>query len=768
MNTLRPRLSAWLTAVWAVLVRGLRNGLPTLLIGLTLTMTLARAVADAEWVKDSGAIQSLLFWGMIVGWLLALTHWPGWAAALYSMLFSTVLSGFVIGEILPPLDQVRLGELFTILGDIRLKLVAFGLRAGGWMRTLETGGTVRDTGLFVFLLASAGWTAAVWLMWWLVRRRSALPGVLPITLLMAINTHLNRQMVSIFVVYLVVVFLTLARSAFTHSEWSWQRRRVDYSEDLAPEWGVGASLAALSVAVFALAFSLVGTPEGLRILADFVERSRQEMNDTANQLFGGVKPPPPSPDGNPDDEPLPRIDTPNLGEIGAPLPQGNRTVMWVWISDAPPIPDEIQGPPRELIAVTRHYWRSQIFAEYTGRGWLPAPLFEGQAAAEEIPDVPRGRYLLEQRYEIEARHSGVLFSVSDPAYSSNATVLRRVSPDSSRLVEGRASEYTVKSLATNITIQDLELADTVYPPDIENAYLQLPPGLPERVRLLADEITAGVSSPYQKAQRIQDYLRLNYTYTLDTPPSSPPQDVVDYFLFDAEGGFCSHFSSTMVVLLRAAGVPARVVTGYAMGGYDRNKGMYRVPASASHAWVEVFFPGYGWVEFEPTPAYPVFVYAQGYASEPITSPPDLSNPTVPVGSRTSQALWLLAPLGLVILLWTVFLWGRWEKRRLSMPGKAAFRLYQRVRQGFLRAGLPEYFWLTPNEYASEVVPALELYPRLVEALERSTRVYVQAAYTPRDPSIDDVLMGESAWSEARGELVRLWFNLRILGAVNAR
>lgn len=753
-------------AGWRALTGWMRANLPTLLLSLTPLLMLSGAVASAEWVKDSSAIHSLLIWGWLLGWLLARSRWPGWAAALYGLTIATAIVVVTLGEVLPPLGEILRTPYSPLVEGMRLRLVTFVLRAGGWVQTLQAGGTVRDTGLFLALLALVGWSAAAWMMWWLVRRKQALPGVLPVALLMAVNVHLSRQMIGGFLAFLAVVLLVVARGSYTHVIYTWQRRKVDYSEDLGVEWGVASSLAALSIAALALGFSLIGTPEGLKFLTELVRSSRQQMSDTANQLFGGVRPPPPSQDGEDGTEPLPSINTPNLGEIGTPLPQGNRTIMWVWISDSPPIPPEISGPPRELLAVTRHNWRSQIFAAYDGRGWQPAPLFEGEAPSNEQPTIPPGRYLLEQRYEIEARHSGVLFGVSDPVSVTGDTRMRRVAPDSSRLVEGRASEYTVRSLSTNMTIFDLEQTETFYPEAIREAYLQLPANLPERVRRLAEEVTRGAETPVRKAQRIEEYLRLNLEYRLDAPLPPAGRDVVDYFLFDTQAGFCSHFSSAMVVMLRSVGVPARVVAGYAMGGYDQNRRMYRVPASASHAWVEVFFPGYGWVEFEPTPAYPVFVYPQGGpAPEGLAGNP-LPEPTpLPAERRPSQLLWLLVPLGAVALLWGLFWWGRMEKRRLSMPGKAALRLYASVRRGLERAGLPPEVHLTPDEFAARFVPALELYPRVAEALSRSTRVYVQSAYAPREPSIDDVLMGEAAWSEARSELLRLWLNLRFGGKV---
>ena len=88
---------------------------------------------------------------------------------------------------------------------------------------------------------------------------------------------------------------------------------------------------------------------------------------------------------------------------------------------------------------------------------------------------------------------------------------------------------------------------------------------------LAARIVAGASTPYQMATRIQDYLRLTYPYSLSVPPPAQGQDVVDYFLFEAQSGFCSYYASAMAVMLRSQGVPARVATGFATGTYDQSQ-----------------------------------------------------------------------------------------------------------------------------------------------------------------------------------------------------
>ncbi len=133
--------------------------------------------------------------------------------------------------------------------------------------------------------------------------------------------------------------------------------------------------------------------------------------------------------------------------------------------------------------------------------------------------------------------------------------------------------------------------------------LQLPGSLPKRVRDLATQITTVHGNDYDKVRAIERYLSTSYDYTLRTSPPLVGTDFVDHFLFTSKKGYCVHFSTAMVVMLRSVGIPARWVTGFAPGEYDSESREYIVRRKDAHAWVEVYFEGIGWVEFEPTPSF---------------------------------------------------------------------------------------------------------------------------------------------------------------------
>lgn len=151
-------------------------------------------------------------------------------------------------------------------------------------------------------------------------------------------------------------------------------------------------------------------------------------------------------------------------------------------------------------------------------------------------------------------------------------------------------------------------------------YLQLPEALPKRVSSLAEQLTSTTTNRYDAVMAVKHYLEKNYRYDLKTTLPSAKQDFVDHFLFEQKVGYCDHFSTSMVVLLRSSGIPARWVKGFAPGSLitsssEKNEGTqeptsggsyenrYLVSYSDAHSWVEVYFEGVGFVPFDPTPGY---------------------------------------------------------------------------------------------------------------------------------------------------------------------
>jgi transglutaminase-like putative cysteine protease len=151
------------------------------------------------------------------------------------------------------------------------------------------------------------------------------------------------------------------------------------------------------------------------------------------------------------------------------------------------------------------------------------------------------------------------------------------------------------------TLQELRSAPMNYPNDIRQADLQVPPALDARIAELARRVTARAANEYDKAQAIERYLTSQYQYTLQLPAKAP-DDPLANFLFERKRGHCEYFASSMAVMLRVLGVPARVVNGFRTTEFNDLTSTYVIRASSAHSWVEVYFAGYGWVTFDPTPS----------------------------------------------------------------------------------------------------------------------------------------------------------------------
>ncbi|HXM23061.1 MAG TPA: DUF3488 and transglutaminase-like domain-containing protein [Terriglobales bacterium] len=164
------------------------------------------------------------------------------------------------------------------------------------------------------------------------------------------------------------------------------------------------------------------------------------------------------------------------------------------------------------------------------------------------------------------------------------------------------SRYEATSDIAQPSPSQLRTVPDAYPPDILLNYLQLP-RLDARVAPLARQISASADNNYDKASAIETYLRTKFGYTLQLPRTIP-RDPVANFLFERKQGHCEYFASSMAIMLRTLGIPSRVVNGFRTGEFNDLTSQYLVRASSAHSWVEAYFPGYGWIGFDPTPAAP--------------------------------------------------------------------------------------------------------------------------------------------------------------------
>lgn len=271
----------------------------------------------------------------------------------------------------------------------------------------------------------------------------------------------------------------------------------------------------------------------------------------------------------------------------------------------------------------RLYWRGVAFDHYERGSWSRSD----SAPASRIVDLRRHHRLfrfplygteawlsgdvrrrkadtLRQTIYLEPLGTDVLFGAAMPA----AFVIggSRARPgtahnDEVHMIRDGALKYTVYSRINTPPPDLLRAAPTALPLAYRTAYLQLPPEIPDRVITLARDITKNATNNYDRALAISTWLSHNLDYTLEMV-SPGDREPIDFFLFDRKRGHCEYFASAMTILARAVGVPARNVNGFVGGEWNEYDQYVAVRGGDAHSWVEVYFPGAGWVTFDPTPA----------------------------------------------------------------------------------------------------------------------------------------------------------------------
>ncbi|MGH3443616.1 MAG: transglutaminase TgpA family protein [Nitriliruptorales bacterium] len=258
------------------------------------------------------------------------------------------------------------------------------------------------------------------------------------------------------------------------------------------------------------------------------------------------------------------------------------------------------------------FWRGMVFDHYEDSGWTrtaEAPeQRQGLPVSLTFPFAPDARNEpVIQTYELVMQTPNLVFAAANPieVYLSAGSVGQW--DDGTLTTSGEQEEgivYSVVSLIDASPREALRAADGAIPAHISERYLQLPDDLPQRVRDLGVRLTADATTPYGKAEAVERWLGDNVSYSLDLTPQEPGADAVDWFLFEHQRGWCEPIASSMVVMLRAAGIPARYVTGFQPGTRNPFSGWYEVRVADAHAWVEVWVPGHGWTAFDPTGAVP--------------------------------------------------------------------------------------------------------------------------------------------------------------------
>ena len=414
--------------------------------------------------------------------------------------------------------------------------------------------------------------------------------------------------------------------------------------------------------------------------------------------------------------------------------------------------------------VPRHYWRWLTYDIYNGHGWSTSQVEGASYSANEyLFPITSDRYkVINQQVDKASTQdnrlywTGSLVSASQPFdvnwRTSPESLAQAVTPILNIDMLGATTEkksYQADSIIPIISANQLRASSQIYPEKIRTQYLALPETLPQRVLDLAQQLTADITNPYDKAKAIESYLR-TYPYSLEVTTPPPDQDVADYFLFDLKTGYCDYYATSMIVLARAAGLPARLVIGYSNGIYDPRKAEYVIIEANAHSWAEVYFAGTGWVEFEPTASEPPISLPEELPKEfspSITPIPTTSERDVSASARQGYFIPLFAflPTFIISLAGLWFLRTQGFLRVHRSIGSIYEYVYYHGKKIYRNAPLHE----TPSIFAYKLRSRLRTgYPFLIPApdeVKLLTDLYIQELYSAHPITKDERAIAVKVW-----------------------
>jgi transglutaminase-like putative cysteine protease len=775
---------------WSIRLIGGQTLLHLLLLSLMFLCVERGLVAVVGHIRPVW-LASTAVTGVLLGWLLGRSRLPGWGCILAAAVIGPLWLLLSVGQMslpldivlrsLPPIFKQYLFHLPLNFGTLNIAWSALAQEMGDlsnrlivWFRNFGTSTLVIDPGVTSLIWGLALWLVANWAAWWIRRREAMGIGLLPATILLVYNVYYTNSVFGI--VWLVFIgggwIFLQAMESYAKGRQRWRERHMGQTDIEVPM-----GLAVLLVAgVLMLAGGLLPS------------LSIQKISDAFQQLFE-----------SPADKNLAEslgleqtpITIPQSGVSGVSLSTTHavgpgphltqEVVMWVTVDGyVPPPPPEVLLHSAITYPEVRYYWRSQTYDYYNGHVWVASTSWTqdftaGQAYLPDLADLPANYTLVRQHVQRLQPMEGALFAAGSLLSADQpSTATWRASGD---LIYARteADIYTADSRIQSVTVDQLRRAGRNYPDALER-YLRVPDELPERVRDLAVSLTIDQPTPYDQVTAIQTYLR-QFPYSLDVPGSPANRDVADYFLFDLQKGYCDYFATTMAVLVRSTGIPARLVTGFSNGTYDYALGHFVVVQASAHAWVEVYFPGLGWVEFEPTTNMSPFPRLGENPAENISAA-GVPTPAPPVSGRPpltwnqvrgplQAAGLILAALIVLLLLWRILPWETWLLN-LRSPEKAIPAIHRRLYRLGHAWGVPANAARTPHEFARAFVASLEnitTNPRLAPTVasvqadvQGLTGIYTRLLFSPIPPTPQDHRQAVNTLANIRRGLRRIRYS----------
>lgn len=558
---------------------------------LLLLQTVTARLIATEWIPSLSLIRGFTWMSAIIG--LAL----GYSA--FSSRKARWLSFFYMLLMLP------LQWTLVIEGPVALeeKLSSVGGRLILSFSDLIARRPVDDPLFFLALMSVAFWVLSASAGYRLTRHQNFLTATLPSMIgILVIQSYDNavRGRIWILAFFILLALFLLGQMTFLEAQKRWKEKRIF----LSPENGLDLTSGMAIAAILLITTAWVVPPSFIRIetarqtwiritkpWTEFTQRFDNAVSALESQGGGA----------------------PGTEFYGSQLELGlgfslSEEVMFT--VDAPELPVSLTPP--------RYYWRGRVYDQFIDGRWTTT----GTQREEFSPDAPLPFELEEEFstrfvFSVGEQPIALLYApaqaiwvsrpgtmVSVPGGSDNDVLSWSASPG---LLPGEV--YQVEVVLSNPNVEQLRAAGTAYPQWIVERYLQLPDDVSPRIRALAQELTINAETPYDKASAITRYLRENIEYAPSVPEAPFNTDPLEWILFEHKQAYCVYYASIEIVMLRSLGIPARMAVGFAQGEETRS-GLPEEPDEATntftvqkrnaHAWPEVYFPGVGWVEFEPT------------------------------------------------------------------------------------------------------------------------------------------------------------------------
>jgi transglutaminase-like putative cysteine protease len=589
-----------------------------ILLYLVLLLSALRLIAT-NWTTGLNTALVLTLFGVPLGLALGASRFRPAAASLLALGYSLVLYPWTIGVVL--YKNIPWGErLLSILGRLGVSLNIFFQKK-----------PVEDTLFFIVLSALIFWIISLLAGYQWARHENLGAVLLPTWVILVIiqvydNIRYNR---SVFLVLCMFFSLLLVGRRFIlQKRRFWKENRILHSEESNKDMNL--MLTIFASAILLLAW-IIPVPNQPILFVEYVwDRVTEPWQATQKNLGNAVA----GLEGTTSSSSYDYYSSDQL-ELGQKAITGNAVLF------------NVKTPPEPVIVP--YYWRVRTYDQYNSTEWSNSAHNHQQIVPElQLPDL--GMHLpSEYIFSVFQGHINNLMTPAQTVWISRPVevAIFQAGEDEVDPILMRANislqageQYRVQAIRSNPTILELRQAGVEYPDWVKRHYLQLPENLSSEVRTLAAELVSGQETPYDKTTAITNYLRREITYSkvVSRPPFGA--DVLEWFLLDYKQGYCNYYATAEVILLRVMGIPARMVVGFSQGEMDASaQNSWIIRQKDAHAWPEVYFPGTGWVEFEPTSSQPIITRPSGIVPLFNDNPTPASNivPELDGGEETNHS-----------------------------------------------------------------------------------------------------------------------------------